>query len=183
MELGVQQQFLLLPQSSLESIQPPEWVSCASCQIPTVTFGDCFLFAYVCNLISCNNIVLSSHITTGVTLTSGLKKNHLVDSCAWCLKDFQFGQVTLHYINLILLLEIKPLVFWKLDILLSFWFPQKYWGLLSSQVLEGNGGKFSVACAEARISVQTFVLWRKILWEVMSEMCQFRFELNIAFSS
>lgn len=39
-----------------------------------VTFRDCFLFACVCNLISCNNIVLGSHITTGVTLTSCLKK-------------------------------------------------------------------------------------------------------------
>jgi len=33
------------------------------------------------------------------------------------------------------------------------------------QVLEGVGGSFAVAGAEARISAQTLVLWRKPLWD------------------
>lgn len=142
-ELCVQQQFLLLPQSSLESSQPPEWVSCASCQTPAVTFRDCFLFACVCNLISCNNIVLGSHITTGVTLTSCLKKNTLLIPVLDVWKISSLGRLAV-YINLILLLEIKPLAFWKLDLPLPFWFPPKYWGLLFSQVLERIGGRSSV---------------------------------------
>lgn len=81
------------PRAHLRAFNLPNGSAVLLVKSWTVTFRDCFLFACVCNLISCNNIVLSSHITTGVTLTSCLKKN-LVVSCAWRLKDFQFGQVS-----------------------------------------------------------------------------------------
>lgn len=172
--------FKYSPQACCRSFNFPNRSAVLLVKSRAVTFRDCFLFACVCNLISCNNIVLSSHITTGTTLTSCLRN----PCCFLCLKSERLPIWTGQHvcIHLILLHEIKRLVNWELGILPpSSCTPQncffscffKFWrGLVEVLLLLVLRPGFQ----------HRHWCFGESLCGIMSGMCQFRFQLKIAFS-